>query len=515
MIKQACYTLLLTSQLMWGNVNAVASKDISITPPHPANPTHLSGLSKTINNICTTCAANADHKTATLILDKGASALYTRAWLTNHSSHSIDIQYFIWSEDNIGIIAMEALLQAANRGVVVRIIVDDFLIDADFSVLLALEAHPNIHIKIYNPKHKVGVSTFKRLKNLTVDFRDSNQRMHDKLAIFDDTIAITGGRNMADEYFDFDNQYSFRDRDVLVHGKSITTMKASFERFWNSDLSLSLGQLLADKLTELTHKETTDAYKRLSNYANDPNNFSEEVKNAIHQFPTTFDTVLDNMRWSDAYFIYDHPGKNDGLSGLGGGGKSTDEIVKLLNRAEREIIIQSPYLVMSADTIALFKTLINKNITIKISTNSLASTDNLMAYSGYHNIRDHLLDIGIALYEYKPAPQNQAKLHHRYLQLKDSPPTFALHAKSMVIDRKIALIGTFNFDPRSINLNTETGMVIPDTTTATELYQLITDDMKAENSWHITKDRNPDAKASLWKRSKLTLLKWLPLEPVL
>ena len=273
MIKKACYALFLASQLIAANVTA--SKELSAEPPSPP---HHPSLSNNIKNICPECAAQSSQQTATLILDKGATALYTRAWLTNHSEHSIDIQYFIWSEDNIGILAMEALLQAANRGVVVRIIVDDFLIDADFSVLLALEAHPNIHIKIYNPKHKVGVSTFTRVKNLTADFRDSNQRMHDKLAIFDDTIAITGGRNMADEYFDFDNQYSFRDRDILVHGKATTTMKASFERFWNSDLSLSLSQLLTDELAELTPKATTDAYNRLSNYATDPNNFSEEVK---------------------------------------------------------------------------------------------------------------------------------------------------------------------------------------------------------------------------------------------
>lgn len=504
MIKKVCYALLLASLLI--SVNVAASQKISGEPPT---------LSTVINNICPECASKASQQTATFILDKGETALYARAWLTNHAEHSIDIQYFIWSEDNIGILAMEALLQAANSGVVVRIIVDDFLIDADFSVLLALESHPNIHIKIYNPKHKVGVSTFARVKNLTKDFRDSNQRMHDKLAIFDNTIAITGGRNMADEYFDFDNQYSFRDRDVLVHGKAITTMKASFERFWNSDLSLSLSQLLADELAALTPKAATDAYNRLSTYANDPNNFSEEVKNTINQLPTYFNTVLDNLRWSDAYFIYDYPGKNDGQAGLGGGGKSTDEIIKLLNSAEKEIIIQSPYLIMPKETITLFKTLINKNITIKISTNSLASTDNLMAYSGYHNIRDRLLDIGIELYEYKPAPQNQAELHQRYLQLKASPPIFALHAKSMVIDRKTALIGTFNFDPRSINLNTEVGMVIPEAATANELYRLITDDMKAENSWHISKNNNPDNEVSLWKRIKLAMLKWLPLEAVL
>jgi putative cardiolipin synthase len=498
-IKKIYCVILLVSQLLCVDVALAES----------------SGLSEVIDNICSECATKSSEQTATLILDRGEVALYTRAWLTNHAVQSIDIQYFIWSEDNIGILAMESLLQAANRGVTVRVIVDDFLIDADFSVLLALEVHPNFHIKIYNPQHKVGVSTFTRLKNLTGGFRDSNQRMHDKLAVFDNTIAITGGRNMADEYFDFDHHYSFRDRDVLVHGKAIDAMKASFERFWSSPLSLPLSELLQNELSEISSGKIEGSYKKLSDYASNPNNFSEEIKDVIKQLPKNFNTIIDKMRWSNAYFIYDYPGKNDGQSGLKGGGNSTDELVKLLLHAQEELIIQTPYLVMSKETIRFFKQLIDKGITIKISTNSLASTDNIMAYSGYHNIRDKLLEIGVELFEYKPAPQNQAELNQRYLDSQESPPIFALHAKSMVIDRKIALIGTFNFDPRSINLNTEVGMVIPDSTTAIELYNLIVDDMKTENSWHISKNNNPDDAVSLWKRIKLTLLKWLPLEPVL
>ncbi len=474
-----------------------------------------SSISERIGELCPDCNQRAQRQTATLILDRGQTALYTRAWLAQNAQQSIDIQYFIWSDDNIGVLAAEALLQAANRGVKVRVIVDDFLIDADTTSLLSLAAHKNIEIKIYNPKHKVGVSKIKRLKNLALDFRDSNQRMHDKLVIFDDMIAITGGRNMADEYFDFDRQYSFRDRDALVYGKSIAAMKESFERFWSSDLSLSLETLLQDKSLALSQAQIDQSYAELTEYANNSENFAPEIRDSIADLSARFNTTIDEMRWSDAYFIYDMPGKNDGTSGLSGGGKSTDAIIELVKSAQKEIIIQSPYLIMSKDVIALFKQRIDEGITIKISTNSLASTDNMMAYSGYHKVRDAILEAGIELYEYKPAPINQIRLHQRYLAMRESPPIFAIHAKSMVIDKKIAAIGTFNFDPRSINLNTEVGIIIPEKEISAELYQLITDDMAPGNSWRILKDQNPDDTVSFWKRMKLFAFKLLPLEPVL
>ena len=474
------------------------------------------GITHTINNFCgDDCIDLSKLQTATLILDRGQTALYSRAWLAERAQHSIDVQYFIWSEDNIGILAMEALLQAAERNVVIRIIVDDFLIDADVTTLLALESHPNIAIKIYNPKHKVGVSTFERVKNLVFDFRDVNQRMHDKVAIFDDAVAITGGRNMADEYFDFDRKYSFRDRDVLVYGKAVASMKQSFERFWKSDLSVSLSILLSEKLAGLSENDINTAYKNLSDYANNALNYEPEIRDSIKTLSDNFTIVMGELRWSDAYFIYDLPGKNDGASGLGGGGQSTEGLYKLINKAKSEILIQSPYLIIPKSTIQLFKALIEKGVSINISTNSLASTDNLMAYSGYHNIRSELLEIGVGLYEYKPSPANQQELHQRYLQMKSAPPIFAIHAKSMVIDKKIAAIGTFNFDPRSINLNTEVGVIIPDDVTALELHDLISDDIKPENSWHIDKDNNPDKLVSFKKRLKLWAYKILPLEPVL
>lgn len=160
-------------------------------------------------------------KSGAYVLEKGEEALLARAWLADHSTKSIHIQYFIWSTDNIGILASEALLRAADRGVKVRVLVDDLLIDAPPETMLALALHPNIDIRIYNPKLTVGTSKLKRVGNVLTGFRTINQRMHDKTALFDGMVGITGGRNMADEYFDYDHRYNFRDRDILVLGPAL------------------------------------------------------------------------------------------------------------------------------------------------------------------------------------------------------------------------------------------------------------------------------------------------------
>ena len=159
-------------------------------------------------------------RTGVYVLDKAAEALLARAWLADHAQRTIDAQYFIWSTDNIGILAAEALLRPADRGVRVRVIVDDLMIDAPDKSLLALARHPNIEIRIYNPQTSVGIPLHKRVFNAATNLRGVNQRMHNKTVLVDAAIAVTGGRNMAAEYYDYNQEYNFRDRDALLLGRS-------------------------------------------------------------------------------------------------------------------------------------------------------------------------------------------------------------------------------------------------------------------------------------------------------
>jgi putative cardiolipin synthase len=451
-------------------------------------------------------------KSGAYIFDKGEKALLARAWLTDHAEKTIDIQYFIWSNDNIGTLAAESLLRAADRGVKIRVLVDDLLIDAPDQVITALNSHPDITIKIYNPLHTVGVPTWKRIINLIVHFRASNQRMHDKTFTVDGKVAIIGGRNMADEYFDYDHHYNFRDRDILLLGPVVHDIRHNFQIFWNSSFAVPVERLLVagkEKNTESRQK----IFKDLHNYAKNPENFEPDVRNAITGLGGLLPNLKKKITWTDIIFSHDIPGKNQNGS-LSGGGATTQALVAALSKAKKSITIQSPYLVMPKNGIAFFKSLVEKNIRVRISTNSLASTDNLQAFSGYLKQRRKILAAGIEVYEFKPAPAIQENLIERYKRLEKESPVFAIHAKSLVIDHKTLFVGTFNLDPRSANLNTEVGCFISNETLAAQVEQAIFLDMLPENSWNAAKD-NPDSHAAYSKRLKTFFWQLLPLNALL
>lgn len=464
---------------------------------------------------CAECEQRMSERTGVYILEKGEESLIGRAWLTQNAERTIDVQYFIWSTDNIGTLAAEQLLRAAERGVRVRVLVDDLLVDAQGKTLLLLSAHPNAHIRIYNPNISVGVNWWQRLKNAVTSFRLVNQRMHDKTAIFDGVAGITGGRNMADEYFDYDQTYNFRDRDVLLLGRAVSEMSENFEEFWNSPFVHSVEAILEDEGLAITAEDVAQRSRELHAYAANPKNFEPQVREAIDAAPRLFPYLLRAMSWEDAIFISDEPGKNKGDLGLSGGGLSTQHLIDAVKGARSSILIQSPYLIMPEGGIELFAKLVERGVRIRISTNSLASTDNIQAFSGYHGQREDLLEAGVELYEFKPHPAIKEELIDRYPRIAINDPVFALHAKSMVIDDKTVFIGTFNLDPRSANLNTEVGMLADSVELARQLTASIERDIAPENSWQTTPDFNPDSVVSKSKRFRMWMNRLLPLEPVL
>ncbi|MDO9420498.1 MAG: phospholipase D family protein [Herminiimonas sp.] len=453
------------------------------------------------------------------VLDSGAEALMARAWLADHAQQTIEVQYFIWSTDNIGALAAEALLRAAKRGVQVNVIVDDLLIDAEDKTLIALSRHPNIDIRIYNPKNSVGVPLQKRVLNLATDFRGVNQRMHNKTFIVDGKVAITGGRNMAAEYYDYHQEFNFRDRDALLLGEVVTTMQFSFREFWESELSVPVAQRynglgLMKKHVEIDENEVIGIQKKLHEYAESPSNFATEVRNAINEVGPTSQRMTAQIAWGKADFISDKPGKNDSLNSLSGGGFSTTALAQLIEDAQESIVIQSPYLVMSDAALELFKRARARGVQIRINTNSLASTDNLPAFSGYRNQRKELLGIGLEIFEYKPDAATQRQLMQKSGTVSVTQPTTALHAKTLIVDSKIAYIGTFNLDPRSENLNTEAGVIIYNEELAQKIEAVIEVDMQAENSWNAATD-DPDQYVPITKRSKLRMFQMMPIKPLL
>ena len=399
------------------------------------------------------------NSTGVYVLEQGTEAMFSRAWLSEHAEQTIDVQYFIFSADNIGLIAIDYLVKAAERGVKVRLLVDDIMVDAKGSELLKLAAHENLSIKIYNPLANIGKNIFDKAVSLTTDFHNLNQRMHNKTFTVDGKVSITGGRNVADEYFGYDHKFNFRDRDVLLLGGITNDIQASFNQFWDDGLSISVEKLVSNK-----DKFDTN-YDALHQYACDPDNFAPKVRKQINNLAAVFKEIEQSgeLHWIDGVeYISDVPGKNNGNTFLGGSGLSTQRLISLVQNAKKSVTIQTPYLVTTDISRNLFKALVDNGVDVKILTNSLASNDNLEAFSGYQRDRKALLKTGVKIYEFKPDAQIRQKIMSDVMegQLQEMP-IFGLHAKSMVIDDDITVIGTFNLDPRSANLNTESIIIIP------------------------------------------------------
>lgn len=452
-------------------------------------------------------------KTGVYVLEDGAGAMVARAWLSEYAEQSIDVQYFIFSTDNVGLIACDYLVRAADRGVKVRIIVDDIMVDTDIEDVLTLDSHENITIKIYNPGVNLGKNIFGKIKKITTDFRSANQRMHNKTFIVDDKVVITGGRNIADEYFDYDHEYNFRDRDVLLLGQVTNDIGTSFGEFWASPLSVPV-----KKLSDDFPDETSNAikFKKLRAYACNPENFWPQIRTRIENIPQAFNSIQasGDLVWvEDVSFISDAPGKNDGTSGLGGGGISTNKLIDLVSGARHSLDIQTPYLITSELSQNLFREAVERGVKVRILTNSLASTDNVEAFSSYQSKREKLLKTGVKIYEFRPDALERTKVMTGELQRTlDHTPIFGLHAKTMVVDGEITVIGTFNLDPRSANLNTECITIIHSQKVTKGVLKGMEEEFKPENSWETTLDFNPDNEVSWLKRLKTWTRKILPQE---
>lgn len=457
-------------------------------------------------------ASRMNTQTGVYVLERGNDALLARAFLCDSAERSIDIQYFIFSADNVGLIASDYLLRAAERGVRVRILVDDMLVDADAEELLAYDAHPNLEVRIYNPNVNLGKSWLNKLENAVSDFRAVNQRMHNKTFIVDGKVVITGGRNVADEYFDYDQEYSFRDRDVLLLGAVSRDIASSFERFWGDPLSQPISKVVAHE----ARLDPKAVWKALHDYACDPSNFWPQVRDEIESVPEGFRHLeaKQAVHWTDQIrFISDMPGKNDGKQGLGGGGITTSALLELIRNAKRSVWIQSPYLVTTEQSRALFADAVKRGVKVTILSNSLSSTDNLPAFSGYARHRKELLETGVNVYEWKPdAKVRRAAMGSTLEEVTGHVPVFGLHAKTMVIDEETLVVGTFNLDPRSTNLNTECITVVSSKPLAEGVLQHMREEIRAENAWHTTARYNPDAEAGPWKQIKLWLHGIVPIE---
>lgn len=434
-------------------------------------------------------------------LDDGILSLTSRAWFCDHAQKTMDIQYYIFSRDNTGLISADYIVRAADRGVHVRMIIDDITVKASRKEILQLDLHENIEIKVYNPGVKLG-KLGTRLRKLLTEPHKMHRRMHNKTLTVDGLASITGGRNIADEYYDYDRKYNFRDRDILLIGREVQNVTRSFNEFWNDKRSVPFQELVHVKKKTSRQKER---FRRLHAYACDPDNFSPAMRLKIDSFPIHFRQLEreGELLWlSQVSFVSDEPGKNEHRAEKKGS-RTTDSLLALIRHAKTTIDVQSPYLITTDKGRRLISETVARGVRVRILTNSLGSTDNHEAFSGYQRDRDEVLKTGAEVYEFRPDARIRFRLMNPELQSALSyTPVYGMHSKTMVIDSNVTVIGSYNLDPRSVNFNSECFVIVHSKAFAKNLMRYITEEIKPENAWRITPEFNPDDKASFNKRLK-------------
>ncbi|WP_282297384.1 phospholipase D family protein [Stenotrophomonas sp. PS02289] len=446
-------------------------------------------------------------------LSDGLDAFAARAVITRHAARSLDLQYYIWHDDLIGHLMAQELYEAAERGVRVRILLDDMNAHDKDALMMALDEHPNIEIRLYNPfRNRDGLW---RLVEMVQRFFSVNHRMHNKSWIADGRVAIVGGRNIGEEYFSARADVNFRDLDLLVAGPAAGQASTIFDDYWNSETAVPIAALAFHtpaQLKLLLRESANEA--RLDS--------ARPYLQRVQQSPTARAFFLEptHLHWSDRVEIVSDPAmkhrRDDRAHWL------VTRLVSELEATTHKALLISPYFVPGDEGTEGFGALVGRGATVGIVTNSLAANDVAAVHSGYMQYRAPLLRGGVHLYELKAHGS------------PDSGGLFgssgaSLHTKAFVLDDRRGFVGSFNLDPRSAYLNTEMGVLFDDAVLAAQLREEFLRLAAPEQSYWVTLDAQNEVRwldraaqpptlletepdTSWWQRASARMISWLPLE---
>ena len=448
------------------------------------------------------------------ILADNLDAFAVRAVSARAAGRSLDLQYYIWHPDLTGNLLHAELLRAADRGVRVRLLLDDMNAHGSDSVLAALDTHPGIEVRLFNPT-RAREGTLGRGVELALRFFSVNRRMHNKAWIADGRMAVVGGRNIGDEYFDAAADMNFMDTDVVVVGPPVAQAEAIFDAYWNSPSAIPLAELVHARRGALARlRGQLDAGALAAR--------TEPYRQHVINAPGVRELMAGRPRlhWTaDAAIVSDPPEKAMGAE--------ADErwmvavLRRQVERAQRELKIISPYFVPGQTGLDWIGGLRERGLEVGILTNSLAANDVVAVHGGYARYRVPLLQRGVSLFELKPyGPPGRPKLF--------GSSGASLHTKAFVADGAHGFIGSFNLDPRSINLNPEMGLQFDSPGAAAELDRLYAAKTSAQTSyrleladgqlrWHDPEGTPPqvwerEPRASVWRRAVARVVGWLPIE---
>jgi phosphatidylserine/phosphatidylglycerophosphate/cardiolipin synthase-like enzyme len=400
------------------------------------------------------------------LLTSGDEALASLIALADRAERTLDIQYYIIHQDDSSRLLLHHVRLAADRGVRVRVLVDDLNTVGEDRRFMHLGEHPHVEVRVFNPFPGGRVAMWTRFVASASDIPRINHRMHNKLFVADNALAITGGRNIGDQYFVRDVHSNFIDLDVVAAGPVVAELSASFDAFWNSKYAYPIASLDAP-----VHADPVPPALEEGAAAADANWLAREI-----------DADGLQLTWVPATVLADRPGKIASESSPDEDVTIANSIAALMRSAEREVIIISPYFVPGPEGVALMRDLVARGVHIRVLTNSLASTDSPLVHNGYARYRVALLKLGVELSEMRPKLGQKRKRFHPFKGSNAS-----LHAKSLVIDQKTVFIGSMNMDARSARTNSELGLVMRSPEIARQVTSLL-DDISADGSYKLELD---------------------------
>jgi putative cardiolipin synthase len=397
------------------------------------------------------------HLSGLRLLPNGPEAMTTRVALARRAQKSIDVQYYLIAADDTGRQFLRELRDAAQRGVRVRVLIDDLHVAGEDDLLMALAAHDNVQVRLFNPLPVRGNAFETRLLLSLHEFERVNRRMHNKLFIVDNSVAVTGGRNIANEYFMRGTLANFIDMDVLSVGPVVRGLSEVFDRYWNSELAYPIDALVRPIGSRDEARALFDAWV-------DSPPVVEPAAAALQQVltePRAFEFAQVNV-------VADDPAKAAGAGATPAGSTAMDSTLLTMRSARSEVMVVSPYFIPGERGIKLMQDAIDHGIKLSVMTNSLAATDEPLAYWGYARYRAAMLKMGVSLSELSPVA------NRKFDMLGDFRSSFgALHAKVAVVDRRWLMVGSMNMDGRSARSNTEVGLVIDSAELAEEAMTLM------------------------------------------
>jgi putative cardiolipin synthase len=397
------------------------------------------------------------------LLISGEEALGDLIALADHAERTLDIQYYIIDQDDSARDLLHHVRLAADRGVRVRVLVDDLHTAGEDRRFMHLSEHVNVEVRVFNPFAGGRSATWTRLLASVGEIRRINHRMHNKLFVADNTLAITGGRNIGNQYFTRDQHNNFIDLDVVAAGAIVPELSASFDAFWNSKYAYPIASVASPVNAEPASAASGD----------------NEIAASADWLESGLESGKVPLTWVPATVLADRPAKIASETSPDEEETIANSIVALMRSARQELIVISPYFVPGEDGVALFAKLVGEGVHVRILTNSLASTDSPLVHNGYSRYRVALLKLGIELSEVRPKlGQKRARFH----PFRSS--TASLHAKALVIDQKTVFIGSMNMDARSARTNSELGLVIRSADIARQVSSLL-DDISADGSYRL------------------------------